>query len=85
MKLMRQMKPMEVKEAILKVFKDFHLTSYVVLDTVDTGHTLVQADEQNIDGEVAISRRGCLYLCEKLEVREQAAHIHQIMLALVNL
>ena len=75
MKLMRRMKPMEVKEAILKVFKDFHLTSSVVLDTIDTGHTLVQADEQNIDGEIAICRRGCLYLCEKLEVSEQHTYI----------
>ena len=83
-KLMRRMKPVEVKEAILKVLKEFHLTSYVVLDTVDTGHTLVQADKQNIDGEIAISRRGCLYLCEKLEVREQHTYTHEIMLALVH-
>ena len=69
-KLQRKMKPAEVKDAILDVFKDLHLTSFIALETVDSGHILVRAKEQNIDGEIAISRRGCLYLCYKLEVRE---------------
>lgn len=68
-KLQQKMKPVEVKDAILRVFKDLHISSFVDLNTVDSGHTLVRAEEQEIDGEYAVNRRGSLYLCEKLEVR----------------
>ena len=66
MKLQRTMIPLEVKDAILRLFKDLHITSFVVLDTVESGHTLVRADNQELDG---VSRRGSLCLCEKFEVR----------------
>ena len=69
-KLQRTMKAAEVKDAILRVFKDLHISSFIVLDTLDSGHTLVRAEEKSIDGAHAVGRRGCLYLCEKLEVRE---------------
>ena len=67
--LQRTMKPVEVKDAILQVFKAHHISSFIVLDTVDSGHTLVRAEEQNIDGEYAVNRRGSLYLCQKFQVR----------------
>lgn len=63
------MAPSEVKDNILRAFKEFKITSFMVLDTINSGHTLVRADEQEIDGEHAINRRGALYLCEEVEVR----------------
>lgn len=66
--LRRTMKAAEVKEAILDAFKSLHISSFIVLDAIDSGHTLVRSEKQEIDGEYAINRRGSLYLCEKLEV-----------------
>ena len=68
-RFLRLMSPLEVKNAILRIFKDLNVTSFIVLDMAESGRTLVQAENQNIDGESAVNRRGCLYLCEMFEVR----------------
>ena len=60
-KLQRTLVPSEVKDNILRDFKEFKISSFVVLDTIDFDHTLVHADEQEIDGENAINRRGSLF------------------------
>ena len=50
-KFRQTMTPDKVKDAILCVFKNLHISSFIVLDTVDSGHTLAESDEQNMDGE----------------------------------
>lgn len=57
-----------MKNVILRAFEDLQLTAFVVLVTTESGHHLIKADNQDISGECAIQRRGCLYLCEKCEV-----------------
>ena len=48
-KLHRNMTPNEVKDAILQIFKSLQVTSFVVLEVVESGHSLVRAENQNID------------------------------------
>lgn len=67
-KFLRSMGYLEVKDAIFCAFQEFNLSSFVVLDTTESGHHLTKAKEQDINGDVAIKKRGCLYLCEKYEV-----------------
>ena len=68
-RFLRSMSPLEVKNTKLRIFKDLNVTSFIVLDMAESGRTLVQAENQNIDGESAVNRRGCLYLCEMFDVR----------------
>ena len=68
-KLLRKMAPLQVKNAILHAFEELHLESFVVLETTESGHCLIKAEEQNIDVEWAIKKRGCIYLCENYEVK----------------
>ena len=67
------MGPLQVKNAILRAFQDIKLSSFVVLKTMESGHHLVKAEEQDVDGDGAIKKRGCLYLCEKYEVIKSSA------------
>lgn len=53
---------------------DLNVASFTVLDMAESGHPLVPAENQNIDGESAVNRRGCLYLCEKFEVSKTVVH-----------
>ena len=67
-KLVRSMTALQVKNIILRAYEDLKLTTFVVLDTTESGHHLIKADDQDMNGESAIRRRGCLHLCEKFEV-----------------
>ena len=73
-KLQRQMAPLQVKNSLLQAFQEFNLQSFVLLDTMECGHNLIKSEEQNINGEWAIKKRGCIYLCEKYEERKNAFH-----------
>ena len=64
-KINRQMKPEEVKKLILEVFGIAH---YTVLHCDGVSKYLMKCSEQNIDGNDAVDWRGCLYLCENMEV-----------------
>ena len=43
------------------------MKTVVALDVLEGGHSLIWADEQDINGDSAVNWRGCLYLCEKFE------------------
>ena len=49
----------------------FSSIQVVFIQTTESGHHLIRAEEQDLDGSGAIKKRGCLYLChcEKYEVR----------------
>lgn len=64
-KVNRQMKPDEVKRLILKAFG---VTHYTVLHCDGVSKYLMKSSEQNIDGNGMVDRRGCLYLCENMQV-----------------
>ena len=68
--LFRSMTALQVKKAILRAFQDHQVTTFTVLQS-ESGHNLKVANGQDIDGEMAIKRRGCLYLHEKCEVNGQ--------------
>ena len=65
LKFTRTMTQLEVKNQIIRTFK---VTTFIVLDCDSTGHTLVKASNQSIDGEGVVGRKGALYLCEKFEL-----------------
>ena len=60
-----QMKPNEVKKLIVKAFG---VTRYTVLQCDGVSKYLIKSSEQNIDGNGMVDQRGCLYLCENMEV-----------------
>ena len=64
-KVKRSMSPKEVNDLVVKAFG---IEGYTVLECDVSGHNLVKSSEQEIDGDAAVGRRGCLYLCEKFEV-----------------
>ena len=74
-KVNRQMKPDEVKKLILKAFG---VTHYTVLHCDGISKYFMKSSEQNIDGNRMVDRRGCLYLCENMEVARYLI-IHQIL------
>ena len=61
----RCMSNLEVKNQIIRTFK---VSEFVVLECDGTGHNLVRAADQTIDGETVVDRKGKLYLCEKFEL-----------------
>ncbi len=66
LKVTRSMNAKPIRE---KILHGFGVLDYTVLECDSTGHTLLKScDQDNIDGELAIQRRGCLYLCEVFEV-----------------
>ena len=60
----RSMSPLQVKNAILRAFEGV-ISNFTVLESDQCGHNLFQSPKQDIDGEAAVQRRGCLYLCEE--------------------
>ena len=62
-KIHREMDSDELKEAILNTFKWVH--SYSILTCESGGHSLVESDDQNPNGEDVVKRRGPLYLAIK--------------------
>ena len=61
----RLMTPEEVKA---KLCEAFSVTDYTVLHCDGVSKYLMKCNDQNIDGIAAIERRGCLYLCESMQV-----------------
>lgn len=59
-KIYREMNSDEVKEAILNTFK--WVRSYTILACQSGGHSLVVSDNQDLNGEEMVKRRGPLYL-----------------------
>ena len=53
-----------MENRIKKAFKHIPVMSFVVLETDSTGHFLNHSTTQQVDGQMALSRRGALYLCE---------------------
>lgn len=64
-KVKHSMSPKEVNDLVVKAFG---VEGYKVLECDVSGHNLVKSSEQEMDGDAAVGRRGCLYLCEKFEV-----------------
>ena len=62
LKLHRGMTPADVHK---KIEQAFNVHNFVYLECDNTGHGLVRGAEQDINGEDAVDRKGCLYLCER--------------------
>ena len=62
-KIYREMDFVELKEVILSTFK--WVRSYSILTCESGGHSLVESDDQNPNGEDVVRRRGPLYLAIK--------------------
>lgn len=58
------------------VIKSFGIKTYTVLECDSSGHNLMRAQNQEVNGDAAIGRRGCLYLCETFEVRHCIVTLH---------
>ena len=56
----RDMSNLEIRNAIIRAFK---VSSFSFLDSDKKRH-LTRLDNDYLDGEGAVKRRGCLYLCE---------------------
>lgn len=65
---MRVTREMNHEEVHTKILKAFEISKYTVLESNGTGHGLLKASEQNIDGSYVAERRGCLYMCQSFEV-----------------
>ena len=61
----RSMSNLEVKNQIIRAFQ---VSEFVVLECDSTGHNLIRAADQKIDGETVVDRKGALYLCEKFDL-----------------
>lgn len=64
-KILRSASDTEIHNLINRAF---NVSSFTVLETDSSGHNLLKCAIQCVDGEFAVSRRGCLYLCETYEV-----------------
>ena len=64
LRISRSMSHQEVKNQIIRAFK---MNEFTVLECDSTGHNLIKAADQTIDGEKAVDRKGALYLCEKFD------------------
>lgn len=60
----------EVIEQELKWFGNICCSKHI-----DAGHTMSQSDVQDVDGDTSIHLRGCVYLCDKFEVRVGSANM----------
>ena len=47
-----------------KIKGAFAVSNFTVLECDVTGHQLVKAADQDINGDELVARKGCLYLCE---------------------
>ncbi|KAL5515643.1 hypothetical protein EMCRGX_G000838 [Ephydatia muelleri] len=56
----RDMSNLQIRNAIIRAFK---VSSFSFLESDKKGH-LTRFDNDSLDGEGAVKRRGCLYLCE---------------------
>ena len=65
LKVTRNMNAKAIRE---KILRGFGVLDYTVLGCDSTGHNLLKSCDQDLDGELVIQRRGCLYLCEVFEV-----------------
>ena len=64
----RNSTPLQVRNVIMRGFHHIHgFSSYTVLEC-DANNYLKKSQNQEVDGEGVVSRRGCLYLCEEHEV-----------------
>lgn len=63
------MMALQVKNAILPAFQLINMTKFTYHESINSGQHLCQTFNQDVDGECAIQRRGCLYLCEEFKVR----------------
>ena len=67
------MSPLQVKNVILRAFEGviyIIISNFTVLESDQCGHNLFQSPKQDIDGEAAVQRRGCLltihrYVCHE--------------------
>ena len=59
------MSNLEVKNQIIRAFQ---VPEFVVLECDSTGHNLIRAADQKIDGETVVDQKGALYLCEKFDL-----------------
>ena len=77
LRISRSMTNQEVKNQVIRAFK---VDKFVVLECDSTGHNLVKAGDQTIDGEKVVDRKGALYLCEKFEyVSDQNNMLHALI------
>ena len=77
LRITRSMTNQEVKNQVIRAFK---VDKFVVLECDSTGHNLVKAGDQTIDGEKVVDRKGALYLCEKFEyVSNQNNMLHALI------
>lgn len=66
--LRRTMSFLQVKSVIIRAFTRFQVSRLTVLESDQGCHNLYRAAQQEINGEEAVQRRGCFYLCEEIEV-----------------
>jgi hypothetical protein len=59
----RSMSELQAKNPIMQSFRTLQIESWTVMDTRD--NHLEAAENQSLDGEDIINRKGCLYLCQK--------------------
>lgn len=64
-KFNRGMSYQEVKNKIIRAFS---VNDFVVLDCDTSGHSLIKCEDQHIDGEKVIGRKGGLYLCKEFNM-----------------
>ena len=64
-KISRQMTAEEVKAQLCEAFG---VTEYTLLHCDTVSKYLMKCSEQSLDGNDAVERRGCLYLCESMKV-----------------
>ena len=64
-KILRSASDAEIHDLINHAF---NVSSFTVLESDSSGHNLLKCPIQRVNGEFAVSRRGCLYLCESFEV-----------------
>lgn len=65
LRVTRAMSSQEIRDKIVGAFK---ISDYTVLEVDSSGHYLLKACDQNVDGVMAADRRGSLYLCETFKV-----------------
>ena len=56
---------MSSKDVREKIEHAFNTDTFVFLECDNTGHHLVRGADQDLNGEEAVERKGCLYLCER--------------------
>jgi len=62
-----------VKEKILEAFKKEKAFDYYYLECVSFGSKLIRSAKESMNGQDAVDRRGCLYICKEPQ-QVQALH-----------